>query len=545
MDVCGAPTPEDYIRSNAARYTCLNRCGQVPPFGNPQLECACDAKCLIHDDCCTDIADVCPYIYTAGKRTYSHLGRLSTICHGGDFVAYSTCANLSAEHSPWNESARENEQEPSGPPFEPRRLVHYSRRFDSFRVADLFLQVVFNSWRTYEACRLPESQALFIPVSTRLDCGAAPPWLKSSDAPSVGELLKWCKVAKAKDASVRLDRACPVDTTFSCRCGSVHRELLHNACLGTNRSSSVIAMYTIDRFSNIIHTWMEHPLPDSSQQCAVVNISYAVEDDDTPSGPDSSIQMHITPVRLPFTSVKSGISAHLNIVFDVEFTHAAEKRMRCSSLDNFLSECQLTECSQSALLTRSAQSEHRYGGLSCVVPDRADVFMGEEDQPVPVCTCLRALSTFSSLGQWSAKGMNHTGGLCSFQVTKGNASTASTPEPDWPAEIVLAEADDTTTHRESRPPLKLRDKFLKLWLTSDNLCPPGEEKAPITLNLYSTQLLESRKRRGADADANEEPILSIVLSGHMKLQSSTSKGSRFIFIIALFVLIVLPYVSIF
>ena len=258
-----------------------------------------------------------------------------------------------------------------------------------------------------------------------------------------------------EDVRPIFDRACPVDTVLACRCGNTHKELLHNACVGRENSEPFRTRYPAQRWKQVVLFWLRPPPPMGGQQCTIQNISSAMTSRtsgrDVPTNPDSAsnrfIDMRVTPLAVDVvSSLEATLLRNVSerrqgeesdphvkhadtpsngnhpIVFEVEFTHALERRMRCSSLDNFLSECQLLECSQSAVLSTNMHSLYQFGGLSCVIPDRAVIWYEEANTPVPLCVCRRALSTLSRLDQWSAIWANQTGGSCSFQLSMGDNS---------------------------------------------------------------------------------------------------------------------------
>ena len=284
-------------------------------------------------------------------------------------------------------------------------------------MADLFLKVVFDSSNTFNSCGAVKSEPLLIPVITTMECSDKLD-TDGTNSNSVRTLLKQCKVKDVKDVRPRFDRACPRDIFLACHCGQIHREVLHNVCVGRNRFDSILKKYSLKRIIEIMRrtSFQEITWPHDENQCTVLNTSSNYEEE-LPSPyvtSDRLFYLRVTPVTTGHTtesakfkndsfvakSVETTLNVDDSISFEVEFTHTLEKRIRCEGRHNFLSQCQLFECSQSAMLSVSPHSPNRYGDWSCVVPDRAVILQSDPLLSVELCTCLRAQTVLSRLGKW-------------------------------------------------------------------------------------------------------------------------------------------------
>ncbi|GFS06013.1 hypothetical protein ElyMa_001213900, partial [Elysia marginata] len=66
-NLCDASDPQSYISSRKALYSCANRCGRPPPHTKgTRKESACDAICVVYNDCCQDTLLACPETFYRG-----------------------------------------------------------------------------------------------------------------------------------------------------------------------------------------------------------------------------------------------------------------------------------------------------------------------------------------------------------------------------------------------------------------------------------------------------------------------------------------------
>ncbi|GFR94285.1 carbohydrate sulfotransferase [Elysia marginata] len=57
-----------FMSSSEAFMSCVRRCGE-----DTNLPCSCHEKCLVHKNCCEDLAGVCPGLYNYAARKFRHL----------------------------------------------------------------------------------------------------------------------------------------------------------------------------------------------------------------------------------------------------------------------------------------------------------------------------------------------------------------------------------------------------------------------------------------------------------------------------------------
>ncbi|KAK3726957.1 hypothetical protein RRG08_004051 [Elysia crispata] len=325
---------------------------------------------------------------------------------------------------------------------------------------------------------------------------------------SVRTLLKQCKVKDVKDVRPRFDRACPRDIFLACHCGQIHREVLHNVCVGRNRFDSILKKYSLKRIIEIMRrtSFQEITWPHDENQCTVLNTSSNYEEE-LPSPyvtSDRLFYLRVTPVTTGHTtesakfkndsfvakSVETTLNVDHSISFEVEFTHTLEKRIRCEGRHNFLSQCQLFECSQSAMLSVSPHSPNRYGDWSCVVPDRAVILQSDPLLSVELCTCLRAQTVLSRLGK-CLHPQTHTPFFVavSFLSPTERAATLTGYPLEWETELMLGETY-TRQPRDSAPSRTFSDYMIlrKLWFETDEFCPSDINSKVLVARFYSEDL---------------------------------------------------------
>ncbi|RUS84217.1 hypothetical protein EGW08_008021 [Elysia chlorotica] len=532
---CGAPDSSSYLETNMAMFTCSGRCGKAPLYGNPRLECACDERCYIHGDCCLDMATLCSATYDVGRQQYGHLSPVPESCRDFGFFMHSTCKRDSngLESSEWNEFPPPMAL--AHPPISSWWLTNLFKGLDSFRVADLFLKVVFNSSATFNSCRVERSEPLFVSVVNTMKC-TDNIYPKTGHPISVMRILERCKSKGVRDAVPRFDRSCPRDVALICRCaGSTHMQLLHNACIDQQNYQSFIRKYPFSFHFNIYAQWRNFSDPQDEHQCVAHNFSMARPDELQTLGLGNN-HMHffrVTPVvtwhnvnriKSIDKSVESerggelrgkGIlhycarssetrnNATVIIHFEVEFTRALERRMRCESFDNHLSDCCLLECSKSAIPSYSPHAEYRYnGGLSCVVPDRVDIIPTNHSVRVQMCTCLRAQVALSRLMKWAVVRFGLDSEECRFQLTPNVEEPSS-----WDEDLILEGTRTTeaqlgdTSESAGKPGMGQRadrathninlfeDDLRKLWFDTEYFCPYDKSYDYVLMNFYSDKFL--------------------------------------------------------
>ncbi|GFS23673.1 hypothetical protein ElyMa_001645500, partial [Elysia marginata] len=247
-------------------------------------------------------------------------------------------------------------------------------------------------------CNVSGSKLEYLPTITSLDCrDFSASWKPNVN--SIGKLLPWCMVQDIQDVRPKHTRVCSGNPVISCLCGDdVHRELIQNVCLGS-ADRAFVKKIRKDLYKKVLPLWLKLPTPERTGQCNVFNLSglsyRAGVDLNLPNSQnDRVIHIRVLPVVQLNTnsfdlehpthsigeangtgsvgtvnSTETNRQANEGLSFEVAFTNTIERRMRCESLDIFLSECQLMECRQPAVFTRSQHSKYRYGGLACEIPD--------------------------------------------------------------------------------------------------------------------------------------------------------------------------------
>ncbi|GFS20982.1 hypothetical protein ElyMa_006912300 [Elysia marginata] len=210
-------------------------------------------------------------------------------------------------------------------------------------------------------------------------------------------------------------------------------------------------------------------------------------------------------------STETNRQADEGLSFEVAFTNAIERRMRCESLDIFLSECQLMECRQPAVFTRSQHSKYRYGGLACEIPDMAAILQEDSSMPVQACTCLRALSAMSKLGWWSVAKETDSAGLCLFRLTVSNQDKT----PSFTSTNSDTGRDTATSEDGGQPPAIaefssiVEEKMLNLWSETKDACPLDRNSRKINVLMFTKTMY----------DARDDPLISFKLPGELRMSS--------------------------
>ncbi|GFS19449.1 hypothetical protein ElyMa_006873600 [Elysia marginata] len=267
----GARNPADYLESNKHRLSCRLRCGETSSYGEFPANCACDEQCLIHGDCCTDMSTACPMVYAAGNRKYRHLASGYDSC--SKYLTYTNCdSTLDGVTINFSQNSEERSAAKElNPPFGPKRLVQYAKDFNSFLVVDRSVNVVYNSSIAFHMCDVSGSRLEYLPTITSLDCrDFSASWKPNVN--SIGKLLPWCTVQDIQDVRPKQTRVCSGNPVISCLCGTVHRELIQNVCLGS-ANRAFVKKIRKDLYKKVLPLWLKLPTPERTGQCNVFNLS--------------------------------------------------------------------------------------------------------------------------------------------------------------------------------------------------------------------------------------------------------------------------------
>ncbi|GFO12101.1 hypothetical protein PoB_003860600 [Plakobranchus ocellatus] len=419
-NLCEAEDSASYMQFAKARYSCVNRCGHKTIYGESVPECGCDQNCVIHGDCCRDMAFVCPKTYAKGMDIYVELGNMTSLCVDTNYRIFARHPSLfertiDAEITTIKrqESLVYGIPQQKPLPLQPRTLEEYFKtEFKHLRVADHFREVIFMNLLTFLIFRHDKSSPYFLPRISFLNCESSP--FPSSRNVRVAQILKWCRVKDVEDARTPFHRSCSLLQLISCWCDNdfLYRDHLHNVCLGQDPSvfklsKQMLWNYQIQTFYN----------PSKESQCKLhISHESARFTSKAPRymNQTADIQMTITPVFMQqrgnsdpigdewnFGNDEDAISRNFDYV--VELTSTIEKRFHCSRLKNFLSECVLEECARGALLATDSRSQWQIGGRLCILPVLATVSQPGSSSVVPLCNCMRVVNALSDLHLWDAK----------------------------------------------------------------------------------------------------------------------------------------------
>ena len=92
--VHGQITTSDFIFnkniiSDADGSSCKHKCGKAQVF-----PCSCDVRCVVYDNCCLDMEELCPDIVARGRRLYRQHVEADSVCRD-KFFMIDNCPNTS------------------------------------------------------------------------------------------------------------------------------------------------------------------------------------------------------------------------------------------------------------------------------------------------------------------------------------------------------------------------------------------------------------------------------------------------------------------
>ena len=231
----GARDPESYLQVARSRYSCLNLCGEASKFGSETPECGCDAICGLFGDCCKDMAEICPELYSIGQTAHSTLPQSiyrECISYSMFYKQYKEKFSFSVKYVPFTPSIVNKNKVLR---FKPRNLAEFTNSLSRYRVVDINTKLVFNNFATFKAYKSTDVSAYFIPKVAGLTCS---PVNSSGTAQYLSALqtLPLCRVVKVEDAVTPYHRPCENHQILNCRCedGNFLKDHVHNVCLGEN-----------------------------------------------------------------------------------------------------------------------------------------------------------------------------------------------------------------------------------------------------------------------------------------------------------------------
>ncbi|GFN99439.1 hypothetical protein PoB_002594500 [Plakobranchus ocellatus] len=443
QNLCGASDVESFLREKKEQFTCFNRCNHAVTYGNTR-DCACDDLCVVHNDCCRDMRQVCTDVYTRGIKIFSHMIRAVSMCVETSFASITNRrAEFSSSVIPFStitmatgtttaNTIAENNQK-NLMPFKDRDLKGYFHAFGFFKVADLTYGLFFYNYAAFLSWRAPASKPYFIPKLTELDCSGAQDTVLGYS--SASNTLPWCRIASIRDIKTFFHRSCRKPKVVGCRCENNQGiwNNLYDSCRGQSNSLGLFNRHS--EVAKMLPPYITNTLPTNIGECIFRKVD--IDQENQYSNDDvveiSSIKMALTPI---FDSVihesQSAMtdtdnerkrverySKEVTIVSDkserqsleylVELTNTIEKRLRCPRFNSFLSDCVLEDCAKGALLSFTPLPDKQFGGRSCILPILAKSQM-------PVCTCLRLMSALNNLHVWGLKFNHRYHDECSFQL---------------------------------------------------------------------------------------------------------------------------------
>ncbi|KAK3728452.1 hypothetical protein RRG08_017252 [Elysia crispata] len=433
-NLCRSTDPGSYMSSARELYTCVNRCGSRPVFGKIHTECGCDKSCVLHFDCCRDFSTACPELHSQSESLDFRKKGVWSMCFDNVFKVFTEFQTLPPQKMDFTtQMTTEKVSELSHlPPYQPRTLAQYSKFFRHYRAIDVPTGYIFNNFFNFFLHSQSVSPPILISKIVSLDC-----FLEAfgSINRSIGNTLKWCVPQEAKDALTPYHRACALDDIIACRCGNgeTYKNHLHNACIGRNKSIPREVKYKLNKQLNQLYV----PIPEDVQ-CGMRTVhESAYYENPAPRSRvvTGDVIMTISPFITNWDSVVAmgggdspgprvddqlmrDMLTNTDVDFTVELTTTLERRLRCSKLTNLLSECDLEECAEGALISQSRQSRDQFrNGLSCISPVWVTVAQPFSAQTAPLCTCLRVVSALTELNIWDITLKHSENSLCSIHLT--------------------------------------------------------------------------------------------------------------------------------
>ncbi|GFR91627.1 hypothetical protein ElyMa_004333200 [Elysia marginata] len=435
--LCNAPSKEIFWEISKSQYTCSNRCNQSAIYGNKR-ECSCDSVCLLYDDCCDDFSTICPEAYALGKISYQNLDGAIPGC-----VAFSFASLYSHRSGEWYTTSPASSttwdismQLKYGSLIYPAMtLKTFTVGFSEFKVADFTLGIIFNNYLAFSMWDVRKMKPTLIPSRSILDCSGSS--VKHLVHSNVADVIPWCRVQLVDSVRTSLHRNCASLNAITCKCSlgdgktKSFFDYPQNSCAGErnrwpllSRDEKLRARFKLYRMESFVIKTYE------GEKCQSQN----VEKVDFESEPllkaldfKKSLKIIISPTSL--SSTVSTVSAEKNKAYEsadktfatpiptiledeslneqsfefvVELTKTLERRLRCPSLNSYLSNCRLEECVPGALVLTDGPSydNRQLNNARCFLPTAASLHAFAQGLAIPLCTCMRFLAALSDLNIW-------------------------------------------------------------------------------------------------------------------------------------------------
>ncbi|GFR81682.1 hypothetical protein ElyMa_004077100 [Elysia marginata] len=476
-NLCDARDPESYIGSNKAYFSCVNRCGKPPPFTRGhRKECACDAGCVVYDDCCKDMLAACPETHSTGMMVLA--GSLKyrksfPFCADGTWLSYRCYPPGSWDHEQQSSLSTEIPDEKQTEPFYTENhlstLEKLSTAYGQFyRVADISSGILFFNLESFESCAEPKYGPYFLPVIVSLDCSSAA--APATNRTGAATILERCGSLGVTEVDSLFHRTCSTQL-ISCPCkeGSYFIDHLHNACIGSNLSTvylrhklwayEVRAGYADASNAQCqVHTYGNDKifLHDTETQMSISPLLVAdayrakLSGKTTFADDHNSFATTTAFSKFNFSNInllnngnssskntsKSSLSRQAaqdvswerfearhpltkdDLMFVVELDWTVERRVLCRSLAVYISQCEILDCAPGAILSHDPDRGGHFGGSRCLVPTHAVVkHQQRADRPAPLCWCNQVLAVLSKLGMWKIKMQVFEKNQCVIELT--------------------------------------------------------------------------------------------------------------------------------
>ncbi|GFN84258.1 hypothetical protein PoB_001076400 [Plakobranchus ocellatus] len=474
-NLCKAPDPATYLIVAKAQYSCKDRCGIVPEYGRDFYECACDEVCIPYKDCCKDFSIACPTVHATGQAIYSELaGKVVPVCYNKYFkvLAKRRSKNNDGVTEATTQSAkravRADYSKANG-----NKFLWLGTKLINFMFGDHSSKLLFFNLNTFRMSKPLVSNPFVIPEILSASCSF-------HDIQSIINIADTCEAIDRTHVITALHRNCKMNQILSCSCGdrNSYRQHLHNICLGFNTSISTINRYKLMYFQTNFFSRPE------KEQCRLHKYTESWHTQ-LVSGHQTrrrkhEVKMIIRPIIKSLSEVSqydktagrendadnkenikevNGYVArdlindeNADYQYIIELENTLEKRLRCPTLDRFLTDCQLEECTHGAIISDISVKVGQFGNDSCIVPKFATVYAASRQTHVLLCSCLRVMAAIKALKIWTVKILNvGLRGQCHFSLSLIPA------EPDSGQEMRLSLIEATKPTFETR----LQQQFRK------------------------------------------------------------------------------------
>ncbi|GFR67991.1 hypothetical protein ElyMa_002013000 [Elysia marginata] len=409
--------------------TCANQCGRTKNLGS-FFKCACDEKCTVYDDCCADMRTQCPGTYARAKVELED-GQFTfaqSTCTGST-LAVNANMQVGITHPAPNVNGPSTVTQAFGSSTGVS-LWNILDNINIFEVVDSQRGVVFKDYLSFASWGVSPHRLAVVPIVATLTCVQAEP--DELAQTNLFRLLPACVVTRTQIVPTVFHRSCKSEGRITCICEefSEIEGNVRDACQDQGR---------LTHRRLVPHKKLSES--DNREMCEVTGGPGGnVEDANPPltlalpklTGTHTKeVPITITPMVRSETRSKPGFlfngkpsttsnitlgreraSAHpeyltlsdVPLEFVVDLKEILERRLRCPSFDAQLSQCDLEECVQGALLVTSQTSSLTFkGNMRCVIPSVAVVEITDNSTGVSLCNCLRIANAVASLKVWKVK----------------------------------------------------------------------------------------------------------------------------------------------